>query len=146
MQRGTINAPVAATEGAEAQPSTVGPWGVAADPVNLPEPRSDAAGFTANGALYLVGGADDAEALHSELYWSIPTASGSIPEWKHLAKSDLPTGGLAGAAPVVLGGRTRSWSADARAMAASSTRAPGRTWPPSRRSSSSASLGVTSRA
>jgi hypothetical protein len=104
VQRGTVNAPVAASEGAEPQPSTVGPWGVAADPVNLPEPRSDAAGFTANGALYLVGGADDAAALHSELYWSIPTASGSIPEWKHLPKSDLPTGGLAGAAPVVLGG------------------------------------------
>ncbi len=102
VQRGTINAPVAATEGAEAQPSTIGPWGVAADPVNLPEPRTDAAGFTANGALYLVGGADDADALHNELYWSIPTASGSIPEWKHLPKSDLPTG-LAGASPVVLG-------------------------------------------
>jgi N-acetylneuraminic acid mutarotase len=103
VQRGTVTAPVPATGTAAAQPSTVGPWGVAAGPVNLPEPRTDAAGFTANGALYLAGGTDDQGELRSELYWSVPTADGNIPEWKRLAESDLPPGGRAGTAPVVLG-------------------------------------------
>ena len=69
---------------------------------NLPVARSDASGWTANGALYLVGG-NDASGPKSQLYWAIPTTDGNIPEWLHLAASDLPPGGLAGAAPVILG-------------------------------------------
>jgi len=76
-------------------------WGVN-DSVNLPVARTDASGWSANGALYLVGGSDGT-APQSQLYWAIPTTDGQILEWKHLNVSDLPAGGLAGAAPVILG-------------------------------------------
>ena len=69
---------------------------------NLPEPRTDASGWSANGAIYLVGGTDGTTAKN-QLYWAIPTTDGQIPEWKHLDVSDLPATGLAGAAPVILG-------------------------------------------
>ena len=69
---------------------------------NLPEPRTDASGWTANGAIYLVGGAD-ASGPQSQLYWAIPSSDGDLPEWKHLDVSDLGVGGLAGGAPVILG-------------------------------------------
>ena len=72
------------------------------DAANLPVARTDASGWTANGAIYLVGGAD-ASGPQSQLYWAIPSTDGNIPEWKHLDVSDLPAGGLAGAAPIILG-------------------------------------------
>jgi len=77
-------------------------FGVAGGPVDLPEPRTNASGFAASGALYLVGGSD-ASGPRSELYWTVPDANGNIPEWKHLTQSDLPAGGLSGAASLVLG-------------------------------------------
>jgi hypothetical protein len=76
-------------------------FGVAGGPVDLPEPRTNAAGFAASGALYLVGGSD-ASGPRREVYWAIPDALGNIPEWKHLPQSDLPVG-RSGAASVVLG-------------------------------------------
>ena len=39
----------------------------------------------------------------SEVYWAVPTNNGDIPEWKHLAVSDLPASGLEGAPAVVSG-------------------------------------------
>jgi hypothetical protein len=79
-------------------------FGVAGGAADLPEPRTNATGFTASGAIYVIGGRD-ANGARSELYWAVPNAEGNIPEWKHLAQSDLPAsaGGLAGAAPIVLG-------------------------------------------
>jgi hypothetical protein len=79
-------------------------FGVAGGPTDLPEPRTNAAGFTASGTIYLIGGRD-ATGVRSELYWAVPDANGNIPEWKHLDQSDLPetAGGLAGSAPIVLG-------------------------------------------
>jgi len=77
-------------------------FGVAGGPVDLPEPRTNAAGFAASGALYLIGGSDST-GPRSELYWTVPDALGNITEWKHLAESDLPAGGLAGSASFVLG-------------------------------------------
>jgi N-acetylneuraminic acid mutarotase len=76
-------------------------WAVNND-ANLPEPRTEASGWTANGAIYLVGGADKS-GPKNQLYWAIPTSDGNIPEWFHLDVSDLPAGGLAGGAPVILG-------------------------------------------
>jgi Kelch motif protein len=67
---------------------------------DLPAPRANATGFGANGAVYLVGGTDGTQ-THGELYWAIPQASDGgdrLPEWKHLAQSDLPSGGLEGGA------------------------------------------------
>lgn len=75
-------------------------WGVA-DRANLPEARSNGAGWSANGVLYLAGGRD-ASGPRSELFWTIPTAAGEVGEWKRLPQSDLPAG-LAAAAPIVNG-------------------------------------------
>jgi hypothetical protein len=79
-------------------------FGIRGGSTDLPVPRTDAAGFAANGALYNIGG-KDANGPHGELYWAVPDLRGNIPEWKHLSESDLPAsvGGLAGSAPVVLG-------------------------------------------
>ena len=93
------------------------------DAANLPAARTGGAAFTANGALYYVGGSDG-KASHKEVYWALPDSKGNLPGgWDHLDAMDLP-GGLVDAAPVVtsatailLGG-----SADGGALA-SSTRA-----------------------
>jgi hypothetical protein len=128
--RGDIGT-AAATAGAAPSPSAsaaVAPqvvlrWAEGLGATNLPAPRTDAAGFTANGGLYLVGGSD-ATGPKGELYWAIPDASGNIPEWKHLPASDLPPSGLTGSSAVVgganvyvIGGKT------AQGVIASSARA-----------------------
>ena len=85
-------------------------WRVS-EQTNLPEPRAEPAGFTANGTLYVMGGSDGS-APRSELYWAIPDADGSIPGWRHLAQSDLEiatagaTGFASGSAAFVFGGTT----------------------------------------
>jgi hypothetical protein len=90
--------------GTGTQATTVQRFGVTSGPTNLPAPRTNAAGFAASGALYLVGGSDGTSP-QTEMYWAVPNSSGNISEWKHLAQSDLPesTGGVAGSAPIVLG-------------------------------------------
>ena len=79
-------------------------FGVAGGGTDLPEPRTNAAGFAASGAIYLVGGSDGTSP-RTEMYWAVPDRNGNILEWKHLDQSDLPdsSGGLAGSAPIVLG-------------------------------------------
>jgi Kelch motif protein len=79
-------------------------FGVAGGATDLPEPRTNAAGFAASGALYVVGG-NDGTSPQTEMYWAVPNAQGNIAEWKHLAQSDLPDtiGGLEGSAPILLG-------------------------------------------
>jgi hypothetical protein len=79
-------------------------FGVAGGSTDLPEPRTNGAGFAASGALYLVGG-NDGKSTQNELYWAIPDNNGNIREWLHLAQSDLPesSGGIEGAASIVLG-------------------------------------------
>ncbi len=101
VQRGTFG--LEAVEGFPLNPDEgkVIQWAINND-ANLPEPRTEASGWSANGAIYLVGGAD-ATGLQNELYWALPTTDGQLPEWKHLDVSDLPPSGLAGAAPVILG-------------------------------------------
>ena len=76
--------------------------GVAGGGTDMPAPRTDLAGFAANGAIYAIGGSDGATP-QTTLYWAIPNAIGNISEWKHLDVSDLPAGGLVGAAPIILG-------------------------------------------
>ncbi|MGH2476964.1 MAG: Kelch repeat-containing protein, partial [Candidatus Limnocylindrales bacterium] len=96
VQRGNIS--VEAAAGFPENPDTgkVVRWDVN-DAANLPGARDDAAGWSANGALYLVGGADGA-GQRTELYWAEPTNGGDIPEWKHLPVSDLPAGLTGGSA------------------------------------------------
>jgi hypothetical protein len=100
VQRGSIG--LAAEEGFPENPDEgkVVEWAIN-NAANLPGPRDDGAGWSANGALYIVGGAD-ASGPRPELYWAIPTVAGDLPEWKHLDASDLPTG-VTGSAPIVTG-------------------------------------------
>jgi hypothetical protein len=67
---------------------------------NLPAAHRGSIGFVANGTLYAVGG----QGTNGELYWAIPSATGDIDGWKHLAASDLGPGhDLQGAGPLVSG-------------------------------------------
>ncbi len=75
-------------------------WAVS-DTANMP-PRAAAAGFSANGALYVVGGTDGT-GPQNQVYWTVPTAKGEIDGWKHLDQTDLPATGLVGGAAVVTG-------------------------------------------
>jgi hypothetical protein len=68
---------------------------------NLPAPRDDATGWSANGSLYAVGGAS-AEGAQRETYWAIPSNAGDLPEWKRLEVSDLPYG-LSGGTVIITG-------------------------------------------
>ena len=101
VQRGEFGQ--AAAEGEEANPDEgkLVAWGTQNES-NLPQPRTRAAGWGANGALYLAGG-NDGSSSRGEVYWAVPNASGNIPEWKHLEVSDLPAPGLENAAPLVSG-------------------------------------------
>jgi hypothetical protein len=100
VQRGSFNANDPATPLVD-ESTTLGRFGVAGGGVDLPAPRTDAAGFGASGALYVIGGSDGT-AAHGDLYWTVPDNNGNIAEWKSLPQSNLPAG-LTGAAPVALG-------------------------------------------
>ena len=76
-------------------------FGVRGGKTDLPGPRTNMAGFAANGALYAIGGSDGS-AAQKTLYWAVPTNAGEISDWLHLDVSDLPTG-LEGGAPMILG-------------------------------------------
>jgi hypothetical protein len=72
------------------------------DSANMPVARTGGAGFSANGAMYYVGGSDGSKA-YGDMYWAVPDATGNLPGgWRHLAATDLP-GGLVNAAPIVAG-------------------------------------------
>ncbi|HTC86170.1 MAG TPA: hypothetical protein VK656_05675 [Candidatus Acidoferrum sp.] len=96
------------------QVTHVSRWGTPTNAgANLPAPRADAASFTANGALYLIGGTDGTTPSR-EVWWTTPDASGAISSWKHLTQSDLATplvGGSAissGAEAFIVGGQSTS--------------------------------------
>ena len=100
VQRGRLG--LAAAEGlpVNEDEGKVLQWAIS-DAANLPKARSNAAGWSANGTLYSVGGAD-ADGPKGELYWAIPTNAGDIPQWSHLDASDLPNG-LVGSSSLVTG-------------------------------------------
>jgi hypothetical protein len=109
VHRGTIAAPPAIAPGASVAPQPSGAataaqqvtqWAVSSG-INLPEARTHAAGFAANGTIYLLGGSDG-QRDRSELYWAVPEAGGGLSSWKHLSQTDLPSG-LSGASAVASG-------------------------------------------
>ena len=110
VQRGHVAPAVAAGLPPDPQTGQVVQWSVS-DSANLPAARDNAATWSANGALYLVGG-QDATGKHGELYWTTPTPAGDLPGWSHLEASDLPFGLTGGAAMVsgpnaiIVGGET----------------------------------------
>jgi hypothetical protein len=92
-----------AAPGASAAPQPLGvqQW-TAGSGLKLPAQRTGAAGFTANGAIYLAGGSD-AGGLKTELYWAIPDSIGGLTDgWHHLSNDDL-SAPLTGASAVVSG-------------------------------------------
>ncbi len=100
VQRGSLG--LEAAEGFDENPDEgkVMVWAV--NPAaNLPTPRDDATGWSANGSLYVVGGAS-ADGLQRETYWAVPTSAGELPEWKRLEVSDLPSG-LSGGSVITTG-------------------------------------------
>ena len=101
VQRGAFGKPAAAGLPANPDAGKVVRWDVN-NSANLPVARTNAAGWGANGAIYLAGG-DDGKGPKREVYWAIPTSTGDLTEWKHLDVSDLPAPGLEGAAAVVTG-------------------------------------------
>lgn len=104
VQRGDLGTPAALetpAPDAAAVPLQLLKWAVR-DAANLPSARSAAAGFSANGALYVAGGAD-ATGPQNEFYWAIPDANGDINDWKHLDETDLPASGLEGGRAIVTG-------------------------------------------
>ena len=98
VQRGTIGSD-------EENDGQLVEWGVRTVG-NLPEARTNASGWSSNGALYLAGGSDGTRP-RGELYWAVPTTDRELgeilTEWHHLPQSDLPAAGLAGAATLVSG-------------------------------------------
>ncbi len=97
VQQGLVGGPRATTEDPNA---IVEPWAVSAQ-TNLPSPRTNESGFTANGVIYVQGGSDGTSLL-TETLWTTPDANGIIPEWHHLAQQDLGEG-IEGAAAVISG-------------------------------------------
>jgi hypothetical protein len=89
----------------------VASWDIGGGGTNLPVARARGAGFAANGALYLVGGTDEA-GPQKQMYWTVPDSKGDLPGWQHLDATDLPVGLAGGAAAVsgaqafVIGGTT----------------------------------------
>ena len=110
VQRGSFG--IASAEGLPPNPDLgkLIRWDVN-DAANLPVPRTNGSGWGANGAIYMAGG-NDGSGPKSELYWAAPTTTGDIPEWKHLAASDLPEpregapAVISGPNAIVVGGTT----------------------------------------
>ena len=116
IQRGDLTAD-------KKQVTHVTQWGTPTNNgANLPAPRTDAAAFTANGALYLAGGTDG-KSPSNEVWWTTPDASGAISGWKHLTQSDLPapisggSGISSGAVAYIVGGASTSGITNASARA-----------------------------
>ncbi|MEA2608412.1 MAG: hypothetical protein QOJ75_655 [Chloroflexota bacterium] len=101
VQRGSFGKAAAAGLPANPDAGKVIQWDL--NPTfNLPVARTNAAGWGANGAIYVAGG-DDGKGPRPEIYWAIPSSTGDLKEWKHLDVSDLPAAGLEGGAAVVTG-------------------------------------------
>ena len=97
VQQGLVGGPNATTDDPNA---IVAQWRVSAQ-TNLPGPRSNMSGFTANGGIYVQGG-NDGTTQSAETFWTIPDADGVIAGWKSLDQTDLGQG-IEGSAAVVSG-------------------------------------------
>jgi hypothetical protein len=87
VQQGLVGGPNATPE----DPNAIIALWRASEQTNLPSPRTNVSGFTANGGIYIQGGNDGSGQL-AETLWTTPDAEGVIPEWHHLAATDLGVG------------------------------------------------------
>ncbi len=91
-------------------PNLIESWR-ASEQTNLPIGRANMAGFTANGVIYIQGGAD-ASGPRTETWWATPDAEGVIGAWHRLTQLDLGEGlegggGIvSGSHAFIVGGRT----------------------------------------
>jgi N-acetylneuraminic acid mutarotase len=108
VQQGLVGGPSATT----ANPNAVAAWRASPE-TNLPGPRTNMSGFTANGVIYVQGGSDGVSP-RTETLWTTPDAGGVIPAWQHLAQVDLGEGvegssaAAAGSHAFAFGGSTAS--------------------------------------
>jgi N-acetylneuraminic acid mutarotase len=66
-------------------------WASAPADQQLPGPRTQAATFTANGAMYVIGGLGGDDAATTTTWWAVPDGTtGDIPEWQRLDQTELP--------------------------------------------------------
>jgi hypothetical protein len=66
-------------------------WAIAPDERRLPGARSRAASFTANGALYVIGGVDESGVPQVSNLWTVPDATtGDLPAWQETEETNLP--------------------------------------------------------
>jgi hypothetical protein len=66
-------------------------WATAPTSQQLPAPRAQAATFTANGALYVIGGVDASGTAVNTFSWAVPSGTtGDIPAWHQLDQTQLP--------------------------------------------------------
>jgi Kelch motif len=105
-----------------ADPNLISAYWRSSAQTNLPSARTNAAAFTANGAIYVVGGSDGT-GPRTETWWATPDANGVIPAWNNLRQTDLGQG-VDGAAPFtagsfafIVGGRTPAGLTGAAARA-----------------------------
>ena len=97
VQQGLVGGDQATAE----DPNAITALWRASEQTNLPEARTNMSAFTANGVIYVQGGAD-ADGPQAQTYWAVPDAEGVIPVWQNLAATDLGEG-LAGSSGVVNG-------------------------------------------
>ncbi len=80
-------------------------WSVSGGAQSLPRPRTDAATFVSNGAIYVVGGRDESNRPTGSLYWATPNSKGDFNGWQSLQQTNLfADQPRAGAAAVVSSG------------------------------------------
>jgi Kelch motif len=97
VQQGSVGGKQATTDDPNA---IIEPWATSAQ-TNLLAPRTNLAGFVANGSIHILGGSD-ATGPRTEAWWVTPDVNGALVGWQHLDATDLGTG-LDGAAAVVSG-------------------------------------------
>lgn len=106
VQQGFVGGPYATA----ADPNIVAAWRYS-DQTNLPGPRTNMSGFTANGGIYVQGGSDG-NGPRTETAWATPDAEGVIPAWHGLDATSLGygieggTAVVAGSHAFILGGTT----------------------------------------
>jgi hypothetical protein len=108
------------------------PWAVAPDDQVLPEARTDAVPFASSGAVYVIGGFNEAGEPQTSQYWAtVDTSSGNFADgWQRLDQTDLPVAtadapiaGL-GANAFIFGGQTADGITDGSLRAGLSPDAP----------------------
>jgi len=106
-------------------------WAVAPADQALPQARTDATVFNANGAIYVIGGFDAEGVPQASVLWAVPdTTTGNYDGWQSLEQTDLPVATAdaplagVGSQAFMFGGVTPDGPTDGSLRAAISPRPP----------------------